>query len=165
MKKEVFIAITVGFILGLIITFGVYRAQTSLKAQVVEPTPTPAQEMTNATPAPSQHSLTITSPEDNDIITQEEIDITGLTSPNSYLTITSTNDEEIFESDDTGNFMSKIKLTGGANLIKVTSINPQGQEASKELTLVFSTADLNNNTKASPSPSPALVKPEKEEDL
>lgn len=142
MKKEVLIAIIIGFALGLVITFGVWTANKALKQaapkqeanEQVEETPTP-------TPKPAL-SLFISSPEDNSLTNKEEIKIEGKTNPQSIIVILGPEEEQIIEADESGNFATKTTLVGGSNEIEVLSYDGTGNEASQTLTVVYSTAEI-----------------------
>ena len=66
MKKEVLIAIIVGFSLGLIITFGIYRAQKSLSERAESKN---TDQDTTQIEGTANISLSITQPEDGSITT------------------------------------------------------------------------------------------------
>jgi hypothetical protein len=141
MRKEVLIAIIIGFGLGLVITFGIWTANKALKSAPPE-TPTEP-EIVEETPSPvPEIELIITSPEDNTISETEMIEITGQTSANAIVTIVYPDGEKILEADEKGNFTSEISLIGGDNLIEVSAFNQQGDQSKKSITVVYSTAEL-----------------------
>ena len=71
-KKEVLIAIIIGFGLGLVITFGIWTANRALKTSAPQEEGSP-EEITN-TPRPA-FSLIINSPEDSSVSDKEEIEV------------------------------------------------------------------------------------------
>jgi hypothetical protein len=146
MKKEVLLAIIIGFGLGLLITFGVWQANKALKQvapkQALPPSQVQEEKTPSPTPPPSQIGLTITSPEDNSIINKEKIDISGKTSSGAIVVITYEEGEKIVEADENGNFTSEITLVGGANEITVSAYDQEGNEVTKTLNLVYSTAEI-----------------------
>jgi len=149
MKKEVLIAIIIGFGLGLVITFGVWQINKSLKevapkqelpsSQVQQ---TQEEKIPSPTPSATQLSLIITSPEDNSIINKEKVNISGKTSSEATVVIIYEEGEKIIETDENGNFTSEITLVGGANEITVSAYDKEGNEATKTLNLVYSTAEI-----------------------
>lgn len=139
MKKEVVIAIIIGFGLGLVITFGIWTANRALReAPPEKAAPTPAEEVT---PTPS-FSLTINQPEDGSISSEEKITVSGTTAPEAAVVILYQEGEKILEADKDGNFETEITLAGGANEIKVSAYDSEGNEASQTLTIVYSTAEI-----------------------
>lgn len=146
MKKEVIIAIIIGFVLGLVITFGVWTANKAIKeaSPKEETTGEQAQEGTTDTRSPTslESTLTIISPEDNFLSDKEKIDISGKTTPEATVVILFTEGEKIIEADKQGSFSTEITLVGGSNEIKVSSFDKDGKEISKSITIVYSTAEI-----------------------
>jgi len=145
MKKEILVAIVIGFILGLVITFGIWTANNSLKQGVNTQTKEITENEKTATPAPSQEeklSLEITSPSNNALVNQEKLEISGKTAPQATIAIVYEEGEKIAEADEKGNFSVEITLVGGSNEIGISAFDDQGNEASKTLNLVYSTAEI-----------------------
>lgn len=143
MKKEILIAIVIGFALGLVITFGIWTANKSLKTAtqknkvaVAKPTITPS-------PTPSEKiSLSIVSPQNNSISDKEKVEIVGQTSPSAVVAILYREGEKIVEADENGDFTTEITLVGGANEIQITAYDKDGNKANKTLNIVYSTAKI-----------------------
>ncbi|OGV89963.1 hypothetical protein A2Z41_02950 [Microgenomates group bacterium RBG_19FT_COMBO_39_10] len=142
MRKEVLIAIIIGFGLGLIITFGIWTANKALK-ETAPTTTAPAEEKveTKPTPAPTLE-LTIVSPKNNTISDQELIEVSGQTIPQAIVAITYPEGEKLLEADEDGSFSTEISLIGGDNQIKISAFNDEGDEATESLTIVYSTAEI-----------------------
>lgn len=142
MRKEVLIAIIIGFALGLVITFGIWTANKALKETAPKKeAPEEFVEEQIPTPTPTQ-LLVITSPEDNSISNKEKIEVSGKTFPQAVVVVLYEEGEKIIETDEEGNFNTEIALVGGANEITVTAYDKDGNEVSKSLTVVYSTAEL-----------------------
>lgn len=149
MKKEVIIAIAVGFGLGLIITFGIWTAQKSLKkikAPTLLPTPSPVSQVASPSPTPpvvANSSLVVTSPEDESLVNTDTINITGKASPKSVISVTFEDGQMLAEADSVGNFTVGVDLIGGYNTIVVTATDPlTGIESGQTLVVTYSTAKL-----------------------
>lgn len=146
MKKEILIAIAIGFILGLVITFGIWTANKSLqqntktqKTDVSETQPI----VTETLPTEEEQiPLTISFPEDNSLVDQEKIEVTGKTAAQATIVILYEEGEEVFQADEEGEFSQEITLVGGANEIKITAFDAEGNEANQILNLVYSTAEI-----------------------
>jgi len=147
MKKEVLLAIIIGFGLGLLITFGVWKANKALK-EVAPKKQLPSQETQeeektpSPTLAPPQLSLVITSPEDNSIVSKEKVNISGKTPWRATVVIIYEEGEKIIETDENGNFSTEITLVSGANEIIVSAYDEDSNEVTKTLNLVYSTAEI-----------------------
>ena len=111
MKKEILIAILIGFVLGLVITFGIWTANKSLKEGT---TVNQTQEtISNTTPTLTQEQampLTIISPEDNNLLNQEKVQIVGKTFPQATVAAVYPDGEKIIEADENGDFTLDITL-------------------------------------------------------
>lgn len=141
MRKEIFIVILVGVLIGAVITFGIYRAQIALNQEEIQdntvqaPTPSPSQQT-------SAHALTILSPANESVVDQDSVSITGKTSPDSVLAVIAPESEYLLTADSEGDFTVEVGLVGGANEINISSFDDQGNKAEQVLTVVYSTAEL-----------------------
>ncbi len=142
MKKEVVLAISIGFALGLIITFGIWTANQSLKnlpqpspKASVSPSPTPSNQVTN-------NQLTINSPDDESLVAADTTTVSGTTTAGATLLIVSESGEQTSVADASGNFSVDVDLITGFNTITVYSYSTDGQESSKSLTTTYSTAKI-----------------------
>lgn len=139
MKKEVILAIVIGFSLGLVITFGIYTARQALnRHQNANPSPSPQA----APAATSVHSLTLTAPEDEAVLSQPTATVSGMTTANALVTLFTESEELLVYADASGKFSAPITLVGGSNDITVTAITPDGLTATTQLTLIYSTATI-----------------------
>lgn len=147
MRKEVIIAIIIGFALGLVITFGVWTANRAIKETAPQKEEFAGQEaeVEEATPTPTTVTelfLTINSPENNSISDQEQIKVKGETKPQAVVVVIYQEGEKILEADENGDFETEISLTGGANEIEISAHDQEGNEANQILTVVYSTAEI-----------------------
>jgi hypothetical protein len=148
MKKEVLIAILIGLGLGLIVTYGIYRAKTSLNssqqaATTSESSPDPSDSVHN--------SLTLLSPEDETIQATSEVKITGATDPNALVIIFLNDLQQVIRADKSGNFSVLTNLQQGSNVIIVRTLDEDGNSAEQQRTVIFSTASLEETATASSS--------------
>lgn len=161
MKKEVIVAILIGLVLGLIITYGYYRAQTAGNAD--------QNPDLSATPEPSPNvdqagNLVLHSPQDEVLTDNQELQVAGTTDPGAFVVVFINEAEHVTTADESGNFSVSGKLSENANVIAVYSIDEDGKTSTIERTVVYSTTSLLEpdltatpaakvDTKASPSPS------------
>ena len=144
MKKEVLIAIIIGFTLGLIITFGVYNAKKSIENRDRLNNPASDNETVGESTAQSSHFINLTSPENYSVHDQEELTLTGITSPNSMIAILNNEYESLSSTDHQGNFSVDVELDAGENVITIAAYNPAGEKAKAQINVIYSTADLND---------------------
>jgi len=142
MKKEVLLAITIGFIIGLVLTFFVYKSQLGRNASSEILSPLSSGEVSTKVDSLSEKSLTIIAPIDQSISSEGKTTITGSNSPLSWVLIMGEKGEKVVQADEKGNFETDLLLVSGENEITVTAIKPDGTEISKTLTIVYSTAEI-----------------------
>ena len=148
MKKEVLVAIGIGFGLGLIITFGIWTANKSIKqfsSSKVTVSPLPALTSPAPSPTPDQtnNQLSISSPDDEALVNTDSVTLTGKSTPKAVIAITYEDAETITEADANGNFSTNVDLVGGYNTIVVTALDPAtGTESSQTLTVTYTTAKI-----------------------
>ncbi len=143
MRKEVILAIVGGVALGLLVIGGLWWTnKTATEENPIVPSPTPLiTQAPTLTPALSL-PLEIINPENESIIEEEEITLEGKTTPGSVVVVIYSEGENIVEADEEGNFETEITLVGGANEIKITAYDEEGNQAEKNLTLIYSTAKI-----------------------
>lgn len=141
MPKEAIIAITIGFLLGLIITFGVYTANRSLKEKGESATAPEAAVSPLSSPT-SDAILEINSPENESLVEEEEISIRGTADPQAIVAIFTEENEHLLTTSPEGTFSAQIRLIKGVNNIKITAVNKANQKVEKNLTIVYSTVKI-----------------------
>lgn len=142
MKKEVFFAIFLGLFLGIIITYGLYRARTTLLSK-------PNTNILNATPSPLPQnsplgSLSITSPEDEIIQSSAQLTVAGTTEAHSFVVIIVNDQDHITTADDSGAFSVEITLEKGSNVILIKSMDEDGKVVEDERTVIYTTTSLDD---------------------
>lgn len=142
MKKELIISILIGFGLGLIITFGVWTFKKSMEAQNKIISPVSQEPASSPSPVKISQTLSLVSPLDQSISKEAKILISGVTSPLSSIIILSEKGEKAIQADAKGNFETEINLISGENEIEIHSFSDKGEEISKTITVVYSTAEI-----------------------
>ena len=141
MRKEVIFAIILGLILGSVILYGVQLANSSTQKAAVnsnnQVTPT-------TTVVPTQTaSLVITSPQDHSVVNTDTIKIAGKSFPNSSIALVSSEDDTLVATDASGNFSFDFKLTGGENIIEITTLSPEQKTETAKISIIYTTAKIN----------------------
>lgn len=149
MIKELFLAMALGAILGLGITGGYLnlrnKNKTESKAIITQPTiiPSPTESILNPKPKEiNNDQLVIDSPEDNLLVSTDTIDIVGTTINNSQIIINTATQTFIGQSNDNGNFKISVELNTGLNVIKISSIDNNGNQLDTEISITYSTAKI-----------------------
>lgn len=141
MKKEVLIAVIVGFSLGLIITFGVYRAQKSIKERSNNQNATQESLLEDKN---TDIPLSLTQPEDGSITDKDTITIGGITKKNAIVSVISPEDHKITQADELGNFSVEFSLDGGENQIQIKSFSDDETTQEKSISVVYSTYEFDD---------------------
>lgn len=141
MRKEVIIAIVLGFALGLVITFGIWNANKALKEKEQPPVTEQVTGAPQSTPTVSSFSLAILAPEDESVQNEEKIAVVGTTEAGANVVVISQTGETIVEADNSGKFETEITLESGTNEINITATNEKGEEATKTIYLVYSATE------------------------
>lgn len=148
MRKEILFAILAGAFLGVIIAFGIYRANSMI-------TPATTSNSSKKTPLPTQAlSLAIAKPENQDVLTEGPVQISGITRPAVWTTVSTDDTDYLTQSQGDGSFQESVDLNGGADQLLVSAIDPHGATAQQKLLVVFSTQFASNLTQATPSSTP-----------
>lgn len=141
MPKEAIIAIVIGFLFGLLITFGIYTANRSLKEKE-RPVASPQLVSSPISSPIPEAELQIDSPENESLVDEEEITIRGRTEPEAIIAIFTETNEHLLTASREGTFSASIRLVKGVNNIKITAVDKLDQEAEQDLTIVYSTVKI-----------------------
>lgn len=129
-------AVIAGGLLGLVLAFGIWRANIAFKND----SPPDAQTGASPTPAPSSDfKISIAKPENNQVITALPMNISGITAATSYVIGTNETDDAFATAASDGTFNMNMDLTGGANPTKIFAFDANGKMAQTDLMTVFST--------------------------
>ena len=147
MKKEVFLAISIGFVLGLLITFGIWTANKNLKpvpsslTDRISPTPLPSP--VPGTPSAASVTLTITSPKQDELLTNSnQLTLSGQTQAGNTVAVLHESGQKLLTADSSGNFSLDLTLEGGYNRLNIISFDSAGNSASRELLITYSTQKI-----------------------
>ncbi len=154
MKKEVFLAIAIGFALGLVITFGIWTANKSLANMTKSDDSTPSAKVSDDNPRVSPTStpnntasnntalLTITAPDDEAFSSTNSVTVSGKTFAGATVVLTYEGEEQVVVADSSGNFSATVDLIAGYNQITATAFDKTGQTASQSITVTYSSAKI-----------------------
>ncbi len=121
MKKETIIAIVLGIIAGIgIAGFVIFNSKraASNSSDVILDNITPTVSLNTDELSP----LLITAPEDELVVEESTIELTGSAQVGSLMVVQTPNSEDTFTLEES-NFTRHLELLPGENIIKVTSYN------------------------------------------
>lgn len=146
MRKEVLFAILAGATLGLIIAFGVYRANIALSPK------NPGQSEATPTPRP-EFAIALAGPSDLDVFSENTATLSGVTKANVFVAVSSEEEDYLTRADTKGSFEIEVGLIGGVNQIVITAFDEKGSEVTQKLLLVYS-SEFQKYITAEASPDP-----------
>lgn len=150
MTKEMIIAIVIGLAVGLLLTYGFYRARVFVTGEQTSPAAT-------STPLPSPSAvgtLVLISPEDELVLTDRNLTIAGTTLANAQVVIFVNDEESLTNADNSGNFSTERQLEVGSNIITVHSLNENGDATTVERTVIVADPEALTSEAATPSARP-----------
>ncbi len=132
MRKEIVVAILAGALFGLVIAFGIWRANSSFSNQKT------ANDQASPTPLTiTSKGLAIAKPNHLHVSGKSTISVSGIAKANLPLVITNSDSSYITTSDANGTFDQEVDLTGGINEITVFSFD-NAQISQKALLVIYS---------------------------
>ncbi len=137
MRKEVIWAIIAGVGFGLVIAFGAYRVNSSLKKQ--------DNNNVNASPTPkangaSEFKIILNKPENEDVVVENTVTVSGITKPLSFITVSGESGDYISKSDEKGLFEEDVDLVASVNQIKIIAFDPAGAQSIEKVLVVYSSS-------------------------
>ena len=122
--------------MGLIITFGIYQSRENTRENKNYQTDDLVKQQVDDSLKESSQ-LSITTPEENLIVDQENLIVSGNTNPTSFVVIFVNDKENITTADETGNFSLEVILDEGGNYIEIHSLDEDGNSIIKERSVIF----------------------------
>ncbi len=135
MRKEIVWVVTISIVLGLIVAFGFYRINSSVTKNVGTPQPS-----LSLKPGNPELKITLDKPENNDVITQNSVAVSGITKPLAWITISGEEDDYIIQADDSGIFTQDVDLIPGINQIKLMAFDSLGNENAGKVLVIYSSS-------------------------
>jgi flagellar basal body-associated protein FliL len=140
MKQEKVILSFIMVLIGLLvagIVFYFYQSGNKPQKQIsIFASPTPLSRNQKSL------DLSVSIPEDETIVTDKELMISGQTDPNATIFIITKSDQEAVTPDKNGKFNAKLTLDKDQNIITVISILPNGESVEVQKTYTYSTTSF-----------------------
>jgi len=144
MKKDVIVAVFIGFLLGSISAVSLVKLPDILKQNSKSISTV---VINNITPSPVNQNdiaskLIVTNPTDFSILDNSTASISGETNPGSMVVAETSSESVVSQVNGSGSFSVKLKLLEGANSIFLTSYNALNEAKSVTLTLFYTEENL-----------------------
>ncbi len=135
--------------MGLVVAFGIWRINSTISGNrahgISLATPTPQ-------PGSGEFKIVLDKPEENDVVTQNSVTVSGLTKPLSWVTFSGENSDYTVQSDTSGVFSQDVELSPGVNQIRVTAFEAKGAKSAIGVLVVYS-ASFQEKTLPAASPN------------
>lgn len=145
MKKDVIVAVVIGFVIGGTAALAITNipsllktAQKSRSEEIASTTSSPSPDVQKVQNGESQ--LTIEKPEHEKIAEEKVVTVSGKSKPGNIIIIDTDLESQTATAADNGSFSGKITLGEGTNTLYVTSYDASGEKNEKTIT-VFYTAE------------------------
>ena len=144
MKKDVTLAVIVGFVIGAIAAFVIVNLPSLMKKGSTKTT-IPA---TNLTPSPvarittAPEGFTIQEPKDESIASEKSITIKGKAQPASIIVVDTSIDSIAKAAASDGTFEVPITIGEGGNQISITEYTEKGEGETKTITIFYTTEKI-----------------------
>lgn len=139
MRKEVLFAIIAGAVFGIVLAFGIWRANTALEPKVEPETIAESQEEITPVSETPEFDIALAKPNNYDVITENPTLVSGVTDPDTWVAISAEEEDYVIKSDETGKFEHDVDLVGGVNQVAITAFKKDGTKVEENLLVVFST--------------------------
>lgn len=149
MIKELFLAIVLGSLLGFGLTGSYFALKPPKNNLTPSPSVTPVLTATSEppgiiSPTPTEPinslKVSVDSPLNQSIVAASKIELRGSSGPDISLIIQTPTRTYQTNTDKNGSFTIEIDLESGANLIKITAIDSELNQADTALLITYSTA-------------------------
>lgn len=131
MNKDTVVASIIGFGLGLVAAIALWVVPRVLPKAIpkIQEKETAVEEQQK--PEEKTSGFTVSVPSDGEITNEKTVKITGISSSNSLVVVSTFSDNETINPETNGSFSTNIDLTEGSNEIVVTNYTPDKTETKR----------------------------------
>lgn len=141
MKTERLILSFIAAMIGLMVAGGGFYLYQMTKTIPNIKTPTIARTLPTPTPDKANF-LVVTSPKEEDVVDRKTITISGQTSPQAVITISTEIGDQVVKPAQNGNFSVTQTIDSGVNIVQITAIFPNGDEQKIIRSVTYATEDF-----------------------
>jgi cytoskeletal protein RodZ len=139
MKTERLVLSFIAVVIGLLVAAVGFYFYQSTKTNTESKTKTIAissSTTTAPTPQPS-HFIVLDTPNDEEVVSSKTLPISGKTSPNTIIVISSDTADTVITPATNGSFTTTITLNDGVNRIEVRALSQSGEESTVNRTITY----------------------------
>ncbi len=141
MKKEQVILLFIATVIGILVAGAIFYLYQSTRIVPGNKLKTISISSPPPTPRPSIF-LTVGSPIDQEVIDTRTITVSGKTSSDAVVAILTQNSHQMVTPAGNGDFSVTLTISDGQNIIEITAIAPNGEEAKVTRTVTFSSEEF-----------------------
>lgn len=141
MKKERVVLAFIAAIIGLLVAgvaFYIYQSSKTIHV----PNPTTSPSVKNPAEKIQNVILNLTSPQDESVINNKVVQVSGNTKPDATIIVLTELDQKVVTPSSEGDFSTTVNIDSGENIIEITAIAPNGEEKTIKRTVTFSTENF-----------------------
>ncbi len=86
--------------------------------------------------------LSLSSPLDEEVVTDKTISVGGKTNPDATIIVITASDQQVLQPSSQGDFSTTITLNDDQNIIEIRSILPSGETTTVQRTVTYSTENF-----------------------
>lgn len=125
----------IGLLIALV-GFAIYLVFYNFNIPAIKPTPSPVSgPVTNE---PASLGLELVSPDDNSLVFQPDIIVSGKVSTQSAILVSSEDSDVVIQSQEDGSFSTVFTLSSGINNIQVAVFDKNGEQRMINKTVYYS---------------------------
>jgi hypothetical protein len=141
MKKETIVLVVIALLIGALIAIIVFFIFQSTRK--INPSEVKTITIDQPSPSPSSNLfLTIDSPQDEIVVDERNLKISGKTIPEAKIIIITSNTQETATPSKDGSFSTDINLVNDENIIKIVSMAPNGETVKVTKVVSYSTENF-----------------------
>ena len=153
MRKEILYAIVAGILFGLVVAFGVWRANSTIQRSgenESQTTPSASPTISN----PSKINISLAKPTSYSVVNVNTTVLSGLTAQDTWVVISGETNDYVIKSKSDGTFEQTVDLVPGINDLLATALNLQGESSTANVLIVYSSEFKipTGEIKSSPTP-------------
>ncbi len=151
MRKEIFLAIFAGIFFGLIVAFGVWKANDSINKSAYSTESETEDSTLTQLPETVDSDLSVIKPVNNQVLSTNTTIVSGISSNAKIISINTQSKDYVVEVDGSGEFEKEITLKPGINVINVSSFDQNNKRVYSNVLVVYSEKFADNTIEESPN--------------
>ena len=139
MGSKLFWSLLFGLVIVVLLAATLYVRSIAPGSRLPRPSPTTTKEPTSST---SPLTLTLTSPQEETVLTTPRVRVAGTTKEKAIVAITGGTASAIIDADEVGSFATEVQLESGVQTLTITAFHPDtGEEIELQVNVIVESAE------------------------